>query len=68
MVSELRKFLTENVKAIVPVYDTINTSAMYNGKPVYATIAPASPDFLLARDLRVKDGMMFTDTMLQTEQ
>lgn len=68
MTETLRTFLNENIKAIVPVYDAINTTTMYDGQSIYATVFPASPDFLVARDLRIRDGIMFSPEMLEEEQ
>jgi hypothetical protein len=51
------------VKAVVPVYNTVNSQVLFEGKKVYASILPLSDDFRRARDLKIESGIWETDTM-----
>jgi hypothetical protein len=55
MVDTLRMFLQENIKAIIPVYESINAQLLYNGQYLYASILPATSDLILGRNLQIKD-------------
>jgi hypothetical protein len=68
MTETLRGFFTENIKAIIPIYESINAQMMYNGQYIYGSILPASSDLIEGRNLKIKDGILFTEKMLLEEQ